>query len=78
MQSRWSNRPAGYTVDLEAATVANRDFRRVLYTTPRSQLVLMSLAPGEDVGFETHPFNDQFVRAPLAAWSASFAAAPRL
>ncbi|HOC53636.1 MAG TPA: cupin domain-containing protein, partial [Candidatus Pacearchaeota archaeon] len=39
----------------------NGKFREVLYTAPHSQLVLMSLAPGEDIGEETHTL-DQFFR----------------
>ena len=35
------------------------DFRRVLFTTARSQLTLMALKPGEDIGVETHFDGDQ-------------------
>lgn len=52
----------GYHIDLENQTVANTDFRRVLYTNEQIQLVLMSLKPGEEIGLETHPDNDQFFR----------------
>ncbi len=52
----------GYHVHLEQETVENTDFRRVLYTGSQIQLVLMSLKPGEDIGLETHPDNDQFFR----------------
>jgi mannose-6-phosphate isomerase-like protein (cupin superfamily) len=34
----------------------------VLFTGPKSQLVLMALKPGEDIGKETHPDTDQFIR----------------
>jgi len=34
----------------------------VLYTAKHSQLVLMSLKPGEEIGSEVHPDNDQFFR----------------
>ena len=37
-------------------------FRRVLYTGRHSQLVLMCLAPGEEIGEETHHDRDQFFR----------------
>ncbi len=40
----------------------NTDFRRVLYTSKYSQLVLMSLAPGEEIGEEVHEDHDQFFR----------------
>ena len=52
----------GYNDNIEEKTIENSDFRRVLYTTAKSQLVLMSLKPGEDIGEEVHPDNDQFIR----------------
>lgn len=52
----------GYRVNIEEATQANTHFRHVLYTGKHSQLVLMSLAPNEEIGFETHTENDQFFR----------------
>lgn len=52
----------GYGVNIEDATRQNEDFRRVLYTGPNSQLVLMALRPGEDIGRETHDDTDQFIR----------------
>lgn len=52
----------GYHIKLEEETIANTDFRRVLYTNEQLQLVLMSLKPGEEIGLETHPDNDQFFR----------------
>ncbi|MBU1349247.1 cupin domain-containing protein [Patescibacteria group bacterium] len=51
----------GYVVKLEQETLANTDFRKVLYTAKHSQLVLMSLKPGEDIGEEIHEL-DQFLR----------------
>jgi mannose-6-phosphate isomerase-like protein (cupin superfamily) len=52
----------GFCEDIEEATIANSDFRRVLYTGEHLQLVLMSLAPGEEIGEETHEDRDQFFR----------------
>lgn len=52
----------GYVVNLEKLTEENTNFRKVLYTAHHSQLVLMSLKPGEEIGMETHPDNDQFLR----------------
>lgn len=40
---------------------ANTDFRREILTNARSQVVLMCLQPGEDIGEETHPGNDQLL-----------------
>ena len=52
----------GYVVDIEVETTKNTDFRRVLYTGKYSQLVLMSIKPGEEIGEETHDNVDQFFR----------------
>ena len=52
----------GFVADIEDMTEQNSDFRRVLYTGKQLQLVLMSLAPGEDIGEEVHPDRDQFFR----------------
>lgn len=51
----------GYVVNIEKFTLDNENFRRVLYTAPHSQLVVMSLKPGEEIGEETHEL-DQFLR----------------
>jgi mannose-6-phosphate isomerase-like protein (cupin superfamily) len=51
-----------YTTNIESATLANESFRTVVYTAPHSQVVLMCLQPGEEIGLETHPKNDQFFR----------------
>jgi mannose-6-phosphate isomerase-like protein (cupin superfamily) len=52
----------GYVANIEEATVANEDFRRVLYTGKNIQLVLMTLKPGEEIGEEVHEDRDQFFR----------------
>lgn len=52
----------GYSINIEEETLDNDNFRRVLYTGKHSQLVLMSLKPGEEIGMEVHPDNDQFFR----------------
>ena len=52
----------GYISKIEAETRKNTDFRRVLYTGKYSQLVLMSLKPGEEIGEEVHKTVDQFFR----------------
>lgn len=53
---------AGYVTNIENETLQNKNFRKVLYTAPHSQLVLMSLKPNEEIGNEIHPDNDQFFR----------------
>ena len=52
----------GWVADIEAWTIENTDFRRVLHTGRHLQLTLMSLAPGEDIGWEMHDHLDQFLR----------------
>lgn len=52
----------GYYGPIERLTQENTNFRTVLYTGEHSQLVLMCLQPGEEIGLETHPENDQFFR----------------
>jgi mannose-6-phosphate isomerase-like protein (cupin superfamily) len=52
----------GFSTNIEHATIANNDFRRVLYTGKHTQLVLMSLAPSDEIGMEVHDENDQFFR----------------
>ena len=52
----------GFIGDIEQQTQANDDFRRVIYTGPHMQLVLMSLGPGEEIGAEVHQDTDQFFR----------------
>ncbi len=52
----------GFVTALEDETRKNADFRRVLYTAKHSQLVLMSLNPGEEIGEEVHDGVAQFFR----------------
>lgn len=52
----------GYKNNIEKLTLANTNFRQVLYTSSHSQLVLMNLTPKEEIGMEVHPDNDQFFR----------------
>ena len=52
----------GYTTNIEKDTLANENFRKVLYTAKYSQLVLMTLVPGEEIGMEVHSDRDQFFR----------------
>lgn len=52
----------GFRSNIEKDTIKNKNFRKVLYTSAHSQLVLMSLKPKEEIGAETHAGNDQFVR----------------
>ena len=53
---------AGFLTDIENKTLANENFREVLYTDKRLQLVVMTLQAGEEIGMETHDDVDQFLR----------------
>lgn len=52
----------GFSINVEKASLNNSNFRKVLYTAPSSQLVIMSLKPLEDIGEEIHEDGDQFIR----------------
>lgn len=52
----------GFVTNLEEKTQTNTFFREVLFTTQKSQLVVMSIAVGDDIGMETHEEHDQFIR----------------
>ena len=52
----------GFHADIEQQTLENSNFRKVLFTAPHSQLVLMSLLPNEEIGSEVHDNVDQFFR----------------
>lgn len=51
-----------YHTNIEEQTEKNDNFRQVLYTGKYSQLVVMSLKPGEEIGNEIHENVDQFFR----------------
>jgi mannose-6-phosphate isomerase-like protein (cupin superfamily) len=53
---------SGYNVNIEQRSLENDYFREVLYTAPHSQLVVMTLQVGEEIGQETHGDRDQFIR----------------
>lgn len=53
---------SGYSVNIDTKTLANPHFRQVLYTAPHSQLVVMTLQAGEEIGLERHEDGDQFIR----------------
>lgn len=50
----------GYVANVAELTKANIDFRHVLYSGARLQLVLMSVAPGEELDGEIHAEADLF------------------
>jgi mannose-6-phosphate isomerase-like protein (cupin superfamily) len=50
-----------FVEDIEKLTTENSDYRRVVHTTHYTQLVVMSLQPGVEIGNEIHGL-DQFIR----------------
>jgi mannose-6-phosphate isomerase-like protein (cupin superfamily) len=52
----------GWVGDIEKATLDNSTFRTVVFTGEHTQLTVMRLAPGEDIGREAHHDRDQFLR----------------
>jgi mannose-6-phosphate isomerase-like protein (cupin superfamily) len=52
-------RQSFYSAEVERLARENEDFRRVLHTAQNTQLVLMSIPPGEEIGEETHEGIDQ-------------------
>ncbi len=52
----------GYIVNIEEETINNNDYRRVLYTGANTQLVVMNIMPGDEIGEEIHEEHDQFLR----------------
>jgi mannose-6-phosphate isomerase-like protein (cupin superfamily) len=53
---------AGYVGPIEKQTLSNDYFRQVLFTGKYTQLVVMCLQPGEEIGDEVHSNVDQFFR----------------
>jgi mannose-6-phosphate isomerase-like protein (cupin superfamily) len=51
-----------YIGNIEKETLENENFRKVLNTTKQSQLVVMSLGVGDEIGMEVHSDIDQFIR----------------
>lgn len=62
----------GWVGDIERTTLDNETFRTVVFTGEHSQLTVMRLAPGEDIGREVHPGHDQFIRIEAGDGRAEF------
>ena len=53
---------AGWVGDIEQVTLDNTTFRTVVFTGEHTQLTVMRIGPGEDIGREVHHDRDQFLR----------------
>lgn len=54
--------PEPLVFNITRATLQNKAFRTVIWTGEHMQLTLMSIPPGGDIGLESHPNLDQFIR----------------
>lgn len=54
--------PEPFVVNINEATIQNKNFRTTLWTGTHLQVTLMSIKVGEDIGLELHPDVDQFIR----------------
>jgi mannose-6-phosphate isomerase-like protein (cupin superfamily) len=52
----------GFLIDIDKKTIENENFREVVSTNKHSQLVVMSVAPNDELGEEVHKDIDQFFR----------------
>ena len=52
----------GWVGNIEDETLRNSNFRTVLFTGEQTQLTVMSIPPGEEIGLEMHDHLDQFLR----------------
>lgn len=51
-----------FVVDINSATIQNPNFRTTFWTGDNLQLTLMSIPVGGEIGLESHPHLDQFLR----------------
>jgi mannose-6-phosphate isomerase-like protein (cupin superfamily) len=51
-----------YRRNIETLTIENNNYRKVLYTTPEMQLVVMSIKKGDEIHEEIHDKKSQFIR----------------
>lgn len=51
-----------YKDNIERVTINNTAYRKVLFTTPQMQLVVMAIPTGQEIGMEVHPHTTQFIR----------------
>ncbi|WMJ81571.1 cupin domain-containing protein [Clostridium sp. MB40-C1] len=54
--------PKPFVINIDEATKLNNNFRTALWTGKHLQVTLMSIKVGEDIGLESHPHLDQFLR----------------
>lgn len=51
-----------FSTNIEQDTMNNTNYRKVLYTTNKMQLVIMNIPPHDNISLEIHPEHDQFIK----------------
>jgi mannose-6-phosphate isomerase-like protein (cupin superfamily) len=64
----------GWVADVEQVTLENTNFRTVVFTGAHTQLTVMCLKPGEEIGWEAHHDLDQFLRLEQGSGRVEFGA----
>lgn len=62
----------GWVADVEKATLENTNFRTVLFTGEHTQLTVMAIESGGEIGWEAHHDIDQFLRVEQGTGRAEF------
>ena len=60
--------------DIGHETLGKNTFRTVVFTGEHTQLTVMSIEPGDDIGGEVHDGHDQFIRIESGPRGSSWAA----
>lgn len=61
LREQAANLDGGFVVNIEKETLRNTNYRKVLFTAKKEQLVVMSIKPGDEIGEEVHN-GAQFIR----------------
>jgi len=51
-----------FSTNIEKETIDNINYRKVLHTTNKMQLVVMNIPAKENISLEVHPEHDQFIK----------------
>ena len=51
-----------FSANIEKETMNNSNYRKILHTTDKMQLVIMNIPPKENISLEIHPEHDQFIK----------------
>ncbi len=54
--------PEPFSFNIREATIQNNNYRQAVWTGQHLQITLMSIDVDSDIGYETHPNVDQFIR----------------